>query len=124
MKSVQKALLTNFHMPLPCFGIDSVSYCYASCTYPALSNYKQNLVDCRIHTQLKHYSHLFKAQVSGKVGSYFLVASLIHPCKVTQTQLYNIYLLCCLSPSFCTTANLQLEINCLPRDPNGSIKSA
>ena len=32
-----------------------------------------------------------------------------------------IYLLCCLSPSLCTTANLQSEISYLPRDSNGSV---
>ena len=31
--------------------------------------YKQCWVNCTVHTQLKHTSHLFKARFSGKAGS-------------------------------------------------------
>ena len=44
-------------------------------------------VNCTVHTQLKHASHLFKTPFSGKAGSCFLkvpTASLSRPRKVTQ----------------------------------------
>ena len=126
MKGVQKALLTNFYMPQLSTVPMRVTFISFALLRHRFHFILLHILHCpttskiwlifRIHTQLKHSSHLFKAQVSGKAGSCFLkvcAASLIHPHKVTQTQLYNTYLLCCLSPSFCTTANLQLEINCL-----------
>jgi len=77
-----------FYWP-SCFGIDSASYMctlHVSCTVQVQA--KLSWVNCRIHTQLKHALHLFKARFSGKAGSCFLkvrAASLIRPRKVTQT---------------------------------------
>ena len=80
-------MYTSCYYFLPyCFGIDYLSYSYASWILHCPSTSKLCWINRRIHTHLKHPSHLFKGWSSGKMGSCFLkvyTASLIRPHKGT-----------------------------------------
>ena len=76
-----------------------MSYSCASCILDCPSTCK--MINCRMYTQLKHTSHLFKARFSSKAGSCFLtvhVASLIRPRKVTIN--FDVQLVSCRVFSF------------------------